>query len=397
MKKLWWSTLCILLLFACTTPEKKAKKILDEFSKELRVITDVENLSAYDLSNCIDKAYARLEENQKKARKELKKAEQKELFDEAFDINEVTIYFSLLEILTNKQLATLEDTKEKVWINAESKEASSMFMIDNKKLSFLHFKNEFAYELVNGKIIFKEKSNMSPIFFELKGDSLYIRNKKGEYKIYTEASINEAIQGTWNGVSELRFEKDGNGTETNIIWDGNLYKQEFTYKIDKNKITVNYLYNPSDVYNYVSPLKLIKTKTHGDVNVNYPYERHRKKGPEALNFLFDGNLKNTEAEKTQVSYTSSTTHEKTGVSEKKSGNNWDSVLDDYEEYFDQYVKLLKKAKNGDVSALTEYAKMLEKAQSIGNKLERAKGDLTANQSTRFLKIQQKLLNAASDL
>ena len=86
MKKLWWSTLCILLLFACTTPEKKAKKILDEFSKELRVITDVENLSAYDLSNCIDKAYARLEENQKKARKELKKAEQKELFDEAFDI-----------------------------------------------------------------------------------------------------------------------------------------------------------------------------------------------------------------------------------------------------------------------------------------------------------------------
>ena len=54
---------------------------------------------------------------------------------------------------------------------------------------------------------------MSPIFFELKGDSLYIRNKKGEYKIYTEASINEAIQGTWNGVSELRFEKDGNGTD----------------------------------------------------------------------------------------------------------------------------------------------------------------------------------------
>ena len=71
---------------------------------------------------------------------------------------------------------------------------------------------------------------------------------------------------------------------------------------------------------------------------------------------------------------------------------------------DSKVKLIskmeevdKKAKNGDVSALTEYAKMLEKAQSIGNKLERAKGDLTANQSARFLKIQQKLLNAASDL
>ena len=108
-----------------------------------------------------------------------------------------------------------------------------------------------------------------------------------------------------------------------------------------------------------------------------------------MDFLFKNN-------DTQVKYTTSS-NVTTTSSTSKSGNNWDSVLDDYEEYFDQYVKLLKKAKNGDVSALTEYAKMLEKAQSIGNKLERAKGDLTANQSARFLKIQQKLLNAASDL
>ena len=111
--------------------------------------------------------------------------------------------------------------------------------------------------------------------------------------------------------------------------------------------------------------------------------------PKGLDFLFKNN-------DTQVKYTTSS-NVTTTSSTSKSGNNWDSVLDDYEEYFDQYVKLLKKAKNGDVSALTEYAKMLEKAQSIGNKLERAKGDLTANQSARFLKIQQKLLNAASDL
>ncbi len=83
-------------------------------------------------------------------------------------------------------------------------------------------------------------------------------------------------------------------------------------------------------------------------------------------------------------------------STKKSGNDWDSILDDYEKYYDQYIKLMKKAKNGDVSAMTEYVTMLEKAQSIGERLSNAQGDLTAAQSARFLKIQQKLVNAAAE-
>ncbi len=36
-----------------------------------------------------------------------------------------------------------------------------------------------------------------------------------------------------------------------------------------------------------------------------------------------------------------------------SNEDWDAVLESYESYIDQYVKLMKKAANGDVSAITE--------------------------------------------
>lgn len=77
-----------------------------------------------------------------------------------------------------------------------------------------------------------------------------------------------------------------------------------------------------------------------------------------------------------------------------SSNDWNSILDDYEKYIDKYIKLYKKAKAGDTSALTEYPALLEKAQSLSNKLSGAQGDLKPAQASRFLKLQQKLTNAA---
>lgn len=84
------------------------------------------------------------------------------------------------------------------------------------------------------------------------------------------------------------------------------------------------------------------------------------------------------------------------VSEEKtsSSNDWDSILDDYETYIDKYIKLYKKAKNGDMDALTEYPALLEKAQSLADKLSKAQSDFKPAQASRFLKLQQKLANAA---
>jgi len=72
---------------------------------------------------------------------------------------------------------------------------------------------------------------------------------------------------------------------------------------------------------------------------------------------------------------------------------WDEMLDDYEEYMDSYVKLLKKSQAGDMSALTEYPKILAKATEFQKSLEKAKGELSLTQINRMNKINMKMLNA----
>jgi hypothetical protein len=106
-------------------------------------------------------------------------------------------------------------------------------------------------------------------------------------------------------------------------------------------------------------------------------------------------------ENTSVSSSSSTTSDEDVNEEvvtKNSGNtNWDKILADYESYTDKYIKLLKKAKAGDASAMSEYMEMLEKAQQFQESLSDANDDLTPAQLQKFTKIQMKLANAASGL
>ncbi|WP_134435605.1 DUF6591 domain-containing protein [Dysgonomonas capnocytophagoides] len=80
-------------------------------------------------------------------------------------------------------------------------------------------------------------------------------------------------------------------------------------------------------------------------------------------------------------------------SNKTSSSEWDKVLDSYEKYIDQYAKLYKKAQAGDMSAMTEYASMLEKANDLSSKLNGAKSDMSAAQIARFTKLQAKLISA----
>lgn len=86
------------------------------------------------------------------------------------------------------------------------------------------------------------------------------------------------------------------------------------------------------------------------------------------------------------------------LSEKTTNNtDWDKVLKSYESYINQYIKLLKKAKKGDVSAITEYSKMMEKASDLSDKLANAGDDLTSSQIAKFVKLQTKLTNAVANM
>lgn len=83
-------------------------------------------------------------------------------------------------------------------------------------------------------------------------------------------------------------------------------------------------------------------------------------------------------------------------SDEISSSNVDEFLEAYSEYVDKYIKFMKKAANGDMSAMTEYVGLLKKAQEFDEKLKDAKGDMTTDQWNKFLEIQQKMLSAMQE-
>lgn len=85
------------------------------------------------------------------------------------------------------------------------------------------------------------------------------------------------------------------------------------------------------------------------------------------------------------------------VEESEDNEDWDAALDSYEEYVDSYILLLKKANAGDVSALSEYPSLLQKAQEMGEKVSSVSNDLSASQLSRYNRINQKMLDAAQEM
>lgn len=74
---------------------------------------------------------------------------------------------------------------------------------------------------------------------------------------------------------------------------------------------------------------------------------------------------------------------------------WDKMLSDYENYVDEYLKFYIKAKEGDISALQEYPKLLEKTEKLQNSLAEAQTNktLTESQIRKMMRIQNKILEA----
>jgi hypothetical protein len=98
----------------------------------------------------------------------------------------------------------------------------------------------------------------------------------------------------------------------------------------------------------------------------------------------------TESSTTDASSTESSTT-------SSSSEDWDAILNDYEEYVNQYIKLMKAAQKGDASAMSEYPAMLEKANSLNSKLTSGQGTMSSAQASRLLKIQQKMASAAAGM
>lgn len=78
-------------------------------------------------------------------------------------------------------------------------------------------------------------------------------------------------------------------------------------------------------------------------------------------------------------------------------SDFDKVLDNYEAYVDEYIKFVKKAAEGDMSALSQYPTLMEKAKKLDQRLTKSKGDLTPEQVNRMMQIQLKMTKAAMEM
>lgn len=91
--------------------------------------------------------------------------------------------------------------------------------------------------------------------------------------------------------------------------------------------------------------------------------------------------------------------EKERDTEISENTDWNEVIDNYEEYFDEYILFVKKANNGDMSAMEKYPELMDKAKKLESSLEKAKDEnaLTSSQISRLTKIQQKLVDATLEM
>ena len=81
------------------------------------------------------------------------------------------------------------------------------------------------------------------------------------------------------------------------------------------------------------------------------------------------------------------------VAAASSSSDWDSILDSYEKYVNEYIAVYKKVQAGDMSAYSKMASLMEKYQKLAEQLENASDEMTASQMARFQKNNAKLAKA----
>jgi len=64
---------------------------------------------------------------------------------------------------------------------------------------------------------------------------------------------------------------------------------------------------------------------------------------------------------------------------------------------DKYISYLKKASKGDMTALSEYPALMQKAQEFSDKMKNAQSNMSASQWAKYNKITMKMLEAAQEM
>ena len=74
-------------------------------------------------------------------------------------------------------------------------------------------------------------------------------------------------------------------------------------------------------------------------------------------------------------------------------NDYDAMLDKYEKYCNEYIKLIKKAKGQDINSLPEYQRFMEKVSQFELQFGDCITNLSPEQLNRFNRIHAKVMKA----
>ena len=80
-----------------------------------------------------------------------------------------------------------------------------------------------------------------------------------------------------------------------------------------------------------------------------------------------------------------------------SKNDIDELLDEYEEFVDEYLPVCKKVAEGDLSYYDRLAEMVEEASELENVLLSVESEMTPKQARRYTKITEKVLEFAEEM
>jgi hypothetical protein len=369
--------------FSCKNIEKQANEIIQNFSNSIENINGLETISSYDLNSKIESELLKLEENKKSAIENLSKKEDRDMFNSMFNLVEIDAFIKIRKVLSDKTAKTINEIKGKMWIESESKNPNSIFIISETEIGFLNLSNSFDFKILNGSIF----SDSYSLFFDLNNNNLIVSSKEGAHKKYELADENHIIMGKWknentyggqyNG-SGIILEKDGKGIEYGYEWE------KIAYNLSGNIIyvTKHSKYSGENVENFS---KRSNNKIQHEFGAMF--SRVKNNGPNNINYLYEGDFNNP-SKKFTIVETSFTTKETT--------SDCDKFIKDYEVFVDSYIKILKKYKKNptDASILTEYSDVMQKATTMQTN---AANCTDAKYSAKLLELATKMTKAATSL
>ena len=84
--------------------------------------------------------------------------------------------------------------------------------------------------------------------------------------------------------------------------------------------------------------------------------------------------------------------------EVRAGDEIDKLLDEYEQYVEQYIKVYKKAKSGDMRSSQDLVTLADKGTKLVDKIQKAtaKQKMTDAQTKRYMNLSKRLMDAVSE-